>query len=165
MTTDTKPLRVLFLCTGNSARSQMAEAVLQRRGAGRFIAGSAGSTPAAAVHPRAIAALEKYGHTWAGHQPQSWEALPSHEWDFVITVCDRAKETCPVFPGTPILAHWGMLDPAQATGSDADQQRAFDEALFLLSRRIDLLLSLPFEKLQRRALEMRVQAIGEDGVS
>jgi arsenate reductase len=165
MTTDTKPLRVLFLCTGNSARSQMAEAVLQRRGTGRFIAGSAGSTPAAQVHPRAIAALEKVGHVWAGHQPQSWEALPSNEWDFVITVCDRAKETCPVFPGTPILAHWGMPDPALATGSDADQQRAFDEALFLLTRRIDLLLSLPLEKLQRRALEMRVQAIGEEDVS
>lgn len=157
--------KVLFLCTGNSARSQMAETVLQRRGAGRFIAGSAGSTPAAEVHPRAIAALEKYGLTWAGHPPQSWEALPSMEWDFVITVCDRAKETCPVFPGTPILAHWGMPDPAQAAGSEADKERAFDEALFLISRRIDLLLSLPFEKLQRRALEMRVQAIGEEGVA
>jgi protein-tyrosine-phosphatase len=162
MANDTEPLRVLFLCTGNSARSQMAEAVLRQRGGGRFIAGSAGSTPAAQVHSRALAALEHAGHQWSGHPPQSWEDLPSREWDFVITVCDRARETCPVFPGSPLLAHWGMPDPAAVTGSDADQQRAFEEALFLLTRRIDLLLALPFEKLKRRALELRVQAIGED---
>jgi arsenate reductase len=165
VSTDTAPLRVLFLCTGNSARSQIAEAVLQRRGAGRFIADSAGSSPAARVHPRAIAVLERAGQAWQGHPPQSWEDLPNKEWDFVITVCDRARETCPVFPGSPLLAHWGMPDPAAVTGSEAEQQQAFEEAYFLISRRIDLLLALPFEKLQRRALELRMQAIGEEGAS
>src|SRR5687768_661865 len=94
-----RPLRLLFLCTGNSARSQIAEALLQQKGRGRFIAGSAGSRPAAAVNPLAIAVLEEHGIPWRGHTPKSVDDVLGERWDFVITVCDRAKESCPIFPG------------------------------------------------------------------
>jgi arsenate reductase len=155
-----RPFRVLFLCTGNSARSQMAEALLNRKGKGRFRAASAGSRPAAQVNPRAIATLAEYGLPWEGHPPRSVEGLEAEAWDFVITVCDRAKESCPVFPGQPVLAHWGMPDPAEAPGDDAARRAAFRNAFIVLNRRIDLLLELPLEKLERLALEARVRAIG-----
>jgi arsenate reductase len=162
MTTPTRhrPLRVLFLCTGNSARSQIAEAVLNRKGAGRFEAHSAGSAPAARVHPLAIRALHEGGLEWRGHPPRSVAGLELENWDFVITVCDKAREACPVFPGQPVLAHWGMPDPAAVVVSEAAQQDAFADALRLISRRIDLMLALPIEKLERLALESRVRAIG-----
>lgn len=128
MTTAVRPpFRLLFLCTGNSARSQMAEAILNKKGQGLFHAASAGSKPADRVNPYAIETLRDAGIVWDGHPPQSIDGLEREHWDFVITVCDRAKESCPVFPG---------------------------------KRRIDLLLALPFDKLERLALEARVKSIG-----
>jgi arsenate reductase (thioredoxin) len=159
------PYRVLFLCTGNSARSQIAEAVLNRKGRGRFIAESAGSSPAAMVNLYAIRALRDAGIDWQGHSPRGLTGLERERWDFVITVCDRAKEACPVFPGQPILAHWGMPDPAAVDGDDVTKRTAFLDAMTLISRRIDLLLALPFEKLDRLVAEAKVRAIGEVGLS
>ncbi len=152
--------RLLFLCTGNSARSQMAEALLNMKGKGRFEAASAGSRPAARVNPYAIDTLRDYGIPWAGHPPRSVDGLEREPWDFVITVCDRAKESCPIFPGQPVLAHWGMPDPAEVEGDDAAKRAAFRDAFVLISRRIDLLLELPLSKLSRLALEARLRAIG-----
>ncbi|HET9726049.1 MAG TPA: arsenate reductase ArsC [Gemmatimonadales bacterium] len=157
------PYRVLFLCTGNSARSQMAEAVLNHKGMGRFHAESAGSDPAPRVNPRAVAALHESGMVWHGHPPRGLDGLERERWDFVITVCDRAREACPVFPGQPVLAHWGMADPAGVEGTDAAKRAAFVDALTVISRRIDLLLALPVEKLDRLMVEARVQAIGRTG--
>jgi arsenate reductase len=154
------PLRVLFVCTGNSARSQMAEAVLNRKGRGRFEAHSAGSHPAAKVHPLAVEALREAGLEWGGRLPRGLDGLDREHWDIVITVCDNARETCPVFPGQPVVAHWGMPDPAAVEGDERVRRAAFAEALALVSRRIDLLLALPFEKVERMALEARVRAIG-----
>lgn len=154
------PLSVLFLCTGNSARSQMAEAILNRKGRGRFLAESAGSQPAPQVNPLAVAALESAGIDWSGHAPQGLDGLLEREYDLIITVCDRAREACPIFPGRPILAHWGMPDPAAVTGDDATRRRAFDSALQLISRRIDLMLALPVASLERMVLEQKVRAIG-----
>jgi arsenate reductase (thioredoxin) len=145
--------RLLFLCTGNSARSQMAEALLNAKGQGRFRAESAGTRPAERVNPLALETLRAYGVPWSGRGPRNIDGLEREPWDFVITVCDRAKESCPVFPGQPVMAHWGMPDPADA--------QAFRDAFVLLSRRIDLLLALPLEKLERLALEARVRAIGD----
>ena len=152
--------RLLFLCTGNSARSQMAEALLNWKGRGRFHAESAGSRPADRVNPHAIETLREYDIPWAGHPPRSIDGLERESWDFVVTVCDRAKESCPIFPGQPILAHWGMPDPAEVAGDEVTKRKAFDAAFLLLSRRVDLLLALPIEKLERLALEARVRAIG-----
>jgi len=152
--------RLLFLCTGNSARSQMAEALLNWKGRGRFHAASAGSRPADRVNPHAIETLREYDIPWSGHAPRSIDGLEREPWDFVITVCDRAKEACPIFPGQPILAHWGMPDPAEVAGDEATKRKAFEAALLLLSSRIDLLLALPIEKLERLALEARLRTIG-----
>ncbi len=154
--------RVLVLCTGNSARSQMAEALFHLKGAGRIVAESAGSEPAAKVNPLAIEELRAAGIEWAGHQPRSMDGLEQQHWDAVITVCDRTKESCPIFPGRPIMAHWGMADPAEVTGSDEAKGRAFRDALSVLNRRIDLMLALPLESLQRPALAREMQRIGED---
>jgi protein-tyrosine-phosphatase/N-acetylglutamate synthase-like GNAT family acetyltransferase len=152
--------RVLVLCTGNSARSQIAEALLARKGAGRFEVVSAGSRPASRVNPWAVRVLAENGIEWEGRVPKGLDGLDRERWDFVITVCDRAKEACPIFPGTPVLAHWGMPDPAEVEGGDADKLRAFRETYLVLNRRIDLLLALPAEKLERLALERAVRAIG-----
>jgi protein-tyrosine-phosphatase len=154
-----REFRLLFLCTGNSARSQMAEAILNHRSMGRFRAESAGSKPAARVNPLAIETLRQHGIEWKGHSPRTVDGLEREPWDFVITVCDKAKESCPIFPGQPVLAHWGMPDPAEAVGDEA-ARRAFRDAYVLIARRIDLLLALPTERLERLALEARVQAIG-----
>jgi arsenate reductase (thioredoxin) len=161
--TPQRKLRVLFLCTGNSARSQMAEALLNSKGRERFQAESAGSRPAVRVNPYAIETLREYGVPWSGGAPRGLDGLEPESWDCVITVCDRAKESCPVFPGQPIQAHWGMPDPAEVQGDDATRRAAFRDAFLLLSRRIDLLLALPFEKLERLALEARIRAIGNTG--
>jgi arsenate reductase len=164
MSEPSRKLRVLFLCTGNSARSQIAQTILNRKGRGRFVAESAGAQPAARVNPLAIEMLEKHGFFWNGHPPRRLDGLEREAWDFVITVCDRAKESCPIFPGQPVIAHWGMPDPAAVVGTDEEKRRAFADALLLISRRIDLFVSLPMEKLERFALQQRVKAIGQAGV-
>jgi arsenate reductase len=158
----TDPLRVLVLCTGNSARSQMAEALFNRLGAGRVVAESAGTQPAAHVHPLALATLAEHGVAWSGHPPRSLDGLIGGRWDFVITVCDRAKETCPVFPGRPMQAHWGMPDPADVVGDEAKRRSAFRDAFTLLRRRVELMLALPLETLERVALQTRVRDIGAE---
>ena len=150
------PLRVLFICTGNSARSQIAEALLRRKGRDRFEAGSAGARPAAAVHPNTIAVLREYGIDWSAARPKGLDAVADRPWDLVITVCDRVKEDCPTFPGKPVFAHWGVPDPA-AISEDEPRRVAFRDAVQFLSRRIDLLLALPIERLERRALELRLE--------
>lgn len=155
---------VLFLCTGNSARSILAEAILNRTGLGRFHAFSAGSHPTGKVHPLAIELLDKYHVPSTGLRSKSWSefAAPgAPPMDFVLTVCDRAAgETCPIWPGQPMTAHWGVPDPAEASGSDEEKRRAFFLAYRELSRRIDLLFSLPIAKLDRLALQHRLDAIG-----
>jgi len=158
-----KIFRVLFLCTGNSARSQIAEKILNRKGRGRFVAESAGSHPAAQVNGLAVEALERHGYFWTGGRPRGLEGLVEKDWDFVITVCDRAREACPFFPGQPVVAHWGMPDPAAVTGSNEEKRRAFDDTVLTISRRLDLFLALPIEKLSCLALENRVKDIGRAG--
>ena len=111
---ETPPLRVLFLCTRNSARSQIAEALLARKGREQFVVASAGTDPARTVHPFAVAALREYAIDWSHATPQGLEEVADREWDLIITVCDRARENCPTFPGRPVFAHWGMEDPAEA---------------------------------------------------
>jgi arsenate reductase len=160
MTTPRSPLRILVLCTGNSARSQIAEALLTAKSRGRLVAASAGSRPAARVNPFAVEVLAEAGIDWRGRTPRGMDGLDREHWDFVITVCDRAKESCPYFPGHPVLAHWGMPDPAEVEGSDDAKRAAFRDTFVTLSRRIDLLLALPVEKLERLALEHRVKEIG-----
>jgi arsenate reductase (thioredoxin) len=157
-----QPLRVLILCTGNSARSQMAEAVLNTKGRGRFIAESAGSHPAGRVNPFAVEALREAGIDWRGREPRGIDGLEKEPWDIVITVCDRAREACPYFPGQPVLAHWGMEDPAAIEGDNETKRRAFRDAFQLISRRVDLMLALPAEKLERSALQERIRAIGAE---
>ena len=139
----------------------MAEAVLNRKGQGRFVAESAGSQPAPLVNPYAIEALREAGIEWQGRRPRRIDDLVPRNWDIVITVCDKAREACPIFPGQPALAHWGMEDPAAVEGDEETRRRAFREALQLISRRIDLMLALPVEKLERLALQERLRAIGE----
>jgi len=158
-----EPFRVLVLCTGNSARSQIAETLFNQLGAGRVRAESAGSQPAPRVNPLAVEALKEHGFVWTGHPPRGMDGLEKQPWDFVITVCDKAKEACPVFPGQPVLAHWGMPDPAEVVGDDAARRAAFRDALVLIRRRIELMLALPLEKLEHMALEARVRAIGTEG--
>ena len=123
---------------------------------------SAGSRPAARVNPRAVEVLRDAGIAWEDRQPRGLEAVEGEAWDFVITVCDRAKEACPVLPGRPVFAHWGMPDPAEVEGSEERQQGAFQDAFVSLARRIDLFLALPVEKLERMALERRLGEIGRE---
>ncbi len=154
-----KRQNVLIQCTGNSARSQIAEALLTRKGRSRFEVTSAGSRPATRVNPAAVEVLREAGIDWSGRIPKGIDEVAGQEWDFVITVCDRAREACPIFPGTPILAHWGMPDPAEVEGEEP-RLRAFRDTLTVLARRIDLFLALPADTLDRLLLEERVRAIG-----
>jgi arsenate reductase (thioredoxin) len=155
--------RVLFLCTGNSARSQIAEALLNHDGAGRFGAESAGTEPAARVNPGAVEALEAAGIEWRGHPPRSVDGLDRRPWDLVVTVCDEAKESCPIFPAGPVITHWGMPDPAAVEGDAATKRAAFRDTLDVLRRRIGALVNLPLEDLARSTLEARVGEIGRIG--
>jgi arsenate reductase (thioredoxin) len=155
--------RVLFLCTGNSARSQIAEALLNHDGAGRFEAESAGTEPAARVNPGAVEALAAAGIDWQGHPPRSVDGLDRRQWDLVVTVCDDAKESCPIFPPGPVITHWGMPDPAAVQGDAATKRDAFRDTLDVLRRRIGALVSLPVEDLARSTLEARVREIGGIG--
>jgi arsenate reductase len=153
-------VRVLFLCTGNSARSQIAEALLNHDGAGRFAAESAGTDPAPRVNPGAIQALAAAGLEWRGSPPRSVEGLDRRHWDLVVTVCDDAKESCPIFPAGPIVTHWGMPDPAAVRGDEATRRAAFAETVAVLRRRIEALVRVPVEDLARPELAVRVMEIG-----
>jgi arsenate reductase len=155
---------VLFLCTGNSARSIIAEAILNCEGRGRFKAFSAGSHPKGAVNPYALDLLRKFNHDVSAMRSKSWGEFAqtgSPDLDFVFTVCDNAAgEACPLWPGQPITAHWGVPDPAAAQGSAAEIALAFRNAYRMLERRIELFLALPIEKLDRLVLTTRLKAIG-----
>lgn len=161
----TEPVyNVLFLCTANSARSIMAEAILNREGKGRFRAFSGGSTPRGAINPHVLAFLGSLGYETAGFRSKGWDefAVPgAPEMDFIFTVCDDAAgETCPIWPGAPSSAHWGIPDPAKATGTPAEVQLAFDQAYRLLATRVAVFLALPIEKLDRAALHQHLHDIG-----
>jgi protein-tyrosine-phosphatase len=162
--TDT-PYNVLFLCTGNSARSILSEAILNKIGKGKFVAYSAGSTPKGEVHPQAIALLRRMGYATGNFRSKSSEefAKPdSTKMDFVFTVCDNAaNEVCPVWPGQPMTAHWGVPDPAAARGDEAQIASAFREAYMVLQRRIDLFVNLPVRSLDRMSLKHEIDAIGK----
>ena len=153
--------RILFLCTGNSARSIIAEYLLKRCAEGRFETYSAGSYPTGTVNPYALRVLKELYHIDANEaRSKSWDEYEGVEFDFVITVCDNARESCPIWPGQPIVAHWGIPDPALATGTDDEKFRQFRYAAIQLQRRIDLFCSLPFEKLDRLKLQKLTEDIG-----
>jgi protein-tyrosine-phosphatase len=162
-----QPKHVLFLCTGNSARSILAEVVMSALGKGRFIAHSAGSKPTGRVNPFAIELLQKNRFSVDGLRSKSWDefAAPgAPPLDFVFTVCDNAAgEVCPYWPGQPVTAHWGVEDPAAVEGSDEDKRKAFVRAMTTLQRRIELFLSLPHGKLDKLALQRRLDEIGRTG--
>lgn len=155
---------VLFLCTGNSARSIMAEAILNKIGKGRFKAYSAGSQPAGSVHPLAIRFLEQNLIPAAGLRSKDWAEFAREDaprMDFVLTVCDRAAgETCPVWPGQPMTAHWGVDDPVLVQGDEQKRMKAFADAFMVLNRRIMILLSLPLDKLDELSLRKELENIG-----
>lgn len=158
---------VLFLCTGNSARSILAEAILNHAGRGRFRAFSAGSHPAGQVNPFAIELLQRQGLAVGDLRSKSWDEFaatndsPAAHFDFIFTVCDNAAgEVCPVWPGRPVLAHWGIADPAGVAGSDADKRKAFIRAFAELNRRISLFINLPFARLDAMALKRELDDIG-----
>jgi arsenate reductase len=155
---------VLFLCTGNSARSVMAESILNRIGAGRFRAYSAGSQPKGRVHPETIRLLQSLGHETTVLRSKSWSefAMPAApQLDFVFTVCDNAAgESCPMWPGQPMTAHWGVPDPAEARGSAAEVALAFKEAYRMLHQRIGVFASLPLGSLDRLTLQNKLREIG-----
>ena len=159
-----EPLNVLFLCTGNSARSILAEAFLNSAGRGKFRGYSAGSHPAGIVNPFALELLEKNRISTEGLRSKNWDEFAkagAPHMHFIFTVCDNAAgEACPVWPGRPMTAHWGVPDPAAAQGTDEDKRKAFLAAFTQLSTRIRLFLSLPFEKLEQSALKKRLSEIG-----
>jgi arsenate reductase len=155
---------VLFLCTGNSARSILAEAYLNQVARGRYRGYSAGSHPTGRVNPFALELLARSGLATSGLRSKSWDEFAqagAPAIDYVVTVCDSAAaEVCPVWPGGPLTAHWGVPDPAAFADSDEEKRRAFKDAFTVLARRIDLLLALPVEKLDERALKQRLDEIG-----
>jgi arsenate reductase len=159
-----RPLNVLFLCTGNSARSILAEAATRHFAGDRFRAYSAGSYPRGEVNPFALELLRSQHLPTEGLRSKSWDefAVPGAPvMDFVFTVCDQAAgEQCPYWPGQPVTAHWGMQDPAAVEGTDEEKRRAFAETFRILRRRIELFASLPHERLDRMALQKRAQDIG-----
>ena len=162
-----KTYGVLFLCTGNSARSILAEAILKRRGGGRFRAYSAGSHPKGEVHPFALDLLRECGDDTTGLRSKSWDEFAQPDapvMDFVFTVCDQAAgEVCPMRPGQPMTAHWGVDDPAKVEGTDEQKRKAFMRAFSELSTRINLFLSLSLDKLDRLALKKKLAEIGRIG--
>jgi arsenate reductase (thioredoxin) len=159
-----KTYNVLFLCTGNSARSILAEAILNKEGGGRFAAYSAGSHPKGEVNPYALKELAALGYPSTGYSSKSWDLFAepdAPQMDFIFTVCDSAAgEACPVWIGHPMTAHWGVEDPAAVTGSQAEIQRAFAQAARFLKNRITAFLSLPLASIDRLALETRLRQIG-----
>lgn len=159
---DSKPYKLLFLCTGNSARSIIGEYLLRRLGGERFQVFSAGAFPTGKVNPFAIEVLKDFYNIDASDaRSKSWEEFNEVEFDFVVTVCDNARESCPVWPGQPIVAHWSSPDPAAVEGSDEEKYRAFKEVAFQINHRLQLFTSLPLEKLDRLELIKAMQVIGD----
>jgi arsenate reductase len=163
-----RPYNVLFLCTGNSCRSIMAEAIMNRVGAGKFIAHSAGSHPTGAVNPHALALLQRMNHPVEGLWSKPWEVFTrarnpeAPDLDFVFTVCDNAAgEVCPIWPGQPMSAHWGMADPAAFKGSEAETAVAFADTYRMLTNRISLFVNLPMRGLDQLSLQKRLDQIGK----
>lgn len=154
-------IRVLFVCTGNSARSQMAEALLGHLGAGRFEAASGGSHPADGVSRLAVETLREHGIVWENRMPKPVEDFEDEHWDVVITVCDHAREHCPVFYGAPVLAHWGMPDPTEVP-DEAGRRAAFREAFAVIRRRLERLIALPLETLDVPARARALEAIASE---
>jgi arsenate reductase len=163
---DDKIRNVLFLCTGNSARSILAEAILNREGAGRFRAFSAGSMSTGQVNQHALALLKKLNHPTDGLRSKSWDEFASQgatKMDFVFTVCDNAaNEVCPIWPGQPMSAHWGVPDPAAVAGSDAEKAAAFADTYRMMSNRIAIFVNLPLASLDRLGLQRRLDEIGRN---
>ena len=161
---DDKTYNVLFICTGNSARSILAEGLMNELGHGRFKAYSAGSQPKGAVHPMALKTLASHRIPTDGVRSKSWEEFAqadAPELHFVFTVCDQAAgEVCPIWPGQPMTAHWGLPDPAAIEGDEAAQERAFRDAFITIKRRVELMLSLPMSSLDRMALHAEIKDIG-----
>jgi len=159
-----RPYNVLFLCTGNSARSILAETILNVEGKGKFHAYSAGSFPTGKVNPNAIALLEHFNMPTGGLRSKSWDEFAAEDapqMDFVFTVCDDAAgEVCPVWPGKPVTAHWGVPDPARVDGNHQEKMHAFRQTFRQLSNRIRIFVQLPFEKLDRLAIRREVESIG-----
>lgn len=159
-----RPFNVLFLCTGNSARSILAEGLLNGLAGDRFRAYSAGSTPKGEVHPLALATLASYSLPVDGYRSKSWDEFAAPDaprMDFIITVCDNAAgEVCPFWPGHPLTAHWGVPDPASHAGNEAERAKAFHDAARMLKRRIELFLSLPHDKLDALSLQAELRGIG-----
>ena len=160
-----QPYRVLFLCTGNSARSILAEAILNKSGAGKFRAYSAGSQPKGQINPHALQLLKSLGYDTAEMRSKSWDEFAKEgapRFDFVFTVCDNAAaETCPVWPGQPMTAHWGIADPAESKGTPAEVSLAFKEAYRLLNQRVSVFTALPLRSLDQLSLTHRLKQIGE----
>jgi len=159
-----KVYNVLFLCTGNTARSILAEGILARDGHGKFRAYSAGSQPKGMVNPFAIKVLQSFGYSTEGLSSKSWDVFASSDapkMDFVFTVCDNAAgETCPLWPGQPMTAHWGIADPASVEGTDLDKERAFIEAFRFMRNRIQAFISLPMSAIDKMALKQELSTIG-----
>jgi protein-tyrosine-phosphatase len=163
-----RPFNVLFLCTGNSCRSIMAEAIMNRVGAGRFKAYSAGSHPSGEVNSHALALLKRLNHATEGLRSKPWDEFSratnpgAPELDFVFTVCDNAAgEMCPIWPGQPMSAHWGLPDPAAFEGSEAETAVVFADTYRMLNNRIGLFVNLPMKSLDRLSLQKRLNAIGK----
>ena len=158
---ESKPYKFLFLCTGNSARSIFGEYLLRRLGGSRFEVFSAGSFPTGKVNPLAIQVLKDvYDIDASQARSKSWEEFKNVEFDFVVTVCDNARETCPLWPGQPIVAHWGSPDPAAVEGSAAEKYRAFKEVALEINRRLQLFTSLPLDKMDRLKIAAAARDIG-----
>ena len=166
---DERVYNVLFLCTGNSARSILAEALIDHWGKGRFKGHSAGSFPKGAVHPLALEILERLHLRTSELRSKSWNEFTrpgAPAMDFVFTVCDQAAgEVCPVWPGNPVTAHWGVSDPAAVQGTEAEQRRAFREAYVMLENRLKLFVALPIDKLDRMTIQRNVYEIGRRGAA
>jgi len=163
------PLNVLFLCTGNSARSILAECILNREGQGRFRAYSAGSMPTGQVNPLALNLLQKLNYDISALRSKSWEVFAephAPKLDFVFTVCDNAaNEVCPIWPGQPMTAHWGVPDPAAVEGSAAERAFAFDDTYRMLNQRISIFVNLPLQSLSKLSLQRQLDEIGKSAAA
>jgi protein-tyrosine-phosphatase len=167
--TERKPYNVLFVCTGNSARSIMAEYIINRMGQGKFKGFSAGSHPREEVHPLAINLLKNNNFPVDNLKPKDWEEFTkpgAPDLDFVFTLCDKAaNEVCPVFPGQPMSAHWGMPDPAAVEGTEAERRFAFADTYRMISQRVGTFVNLPIRSLDKLSLQKRLREIGREGAS